>query len=106
MKRKISYVISAIALLLGAIVYGSVWNEARKEVYYLCGNFSAGTAYKEVIRQLDTATLAEYSVFDSPDYQIVFSNPLFPPWKQCVIDIQHTASQPIEDAIVAKAQYQ
>ncbi len=53
------------ALLLLAIllvVIGGIYlNEARKEVYYLCGNFSEGTRKVDVIRQLKTGTFLHYT---------------------------------------------
>lgn len=51
-------VISLISLLVLAFYA----NEARKEIYYLCANFSTGTAYSSVTRQLDTINLSEYKV--------------------------------------------
>ncbi len=43
----------ALVLALGAAAF--VWDEARKEVVFLCGNFAPGTVEDSVIRQLDTA---------------------------------------------------
>lgn len=36
------------------------WNEAKKEVMYLCGNFIKGVAESSVRRQLDTGNLLRY----------------------------------------------
>lgn len=58
--------IAALVGILGFLVFGFLSNEARKEVYYLCGNFSQGVAYSSVIRQLDTIRLSEYSIEESP----------------------------------------
>lgn len=58
---KLKLIASAISIL-GLLVFAFFANEARKEVYYLCGNFSKGTAYSSVIRQLDTVNLSEYKV--------------------------------------------
>lgn len=58
--------IAAAISILGLAVFGFFANEARKEVYYLCGNFSKGTAYSSVIRQLNTVNLSEYKVANLP----------------------------------------
>lgn len=54
--------IAAAISILGLLVFGFFANEARKEVYYLCGNVSKGMAYASVIRQLNTVNLSEYKV--------------------------------------------
>ena len=54
--------IAAAISILGLLVFAFFANEARKEVYYLCGNFTKGTAYSSVIRQLNTISLSEYKV--------------------------------------------
>jgi hypothetical protein len=41
----------ALPLLIGLIL----WDEARKEVFFLCENFEPGHALANVVRQLDTA---------------------------------------------------
>ena len=54
--------IASVISILGLLVFGFFASEARKEVYYLCGNFNKGTAYSSVIRQLNTVNLSEYKV--------------------------------------------
>ncbi|MGP9800930.1 hypothetical protein [Rheinheimera sp. NSM] len=58
--------IAAAISILGLLIFGFFANEARKEVYYLCGNFSKGTSYASVIRQLNTINLSEYKVENLP----------------------------------------
>lgn len=58
---KLKFIVLSISIL-GLLVFGFFANEARKEIYSLCGNFSKGTAYSSVIRQLDTINLSEYKV--------------------------------------------
>lgn len=58
---KLKFIAPAIGVL-GLLVFGFYANEARKEVYYLCGNFSKGTVYSSVTRQLDTINLSQYKV--------------------------------------------
>ncbi|MEE4300127.1 MAG: hypothetical protein V2J24_11860 [Pseudomonadales bacterium] len=54
-RRRTPIALGAVALLLAASSAAFVWDEARKEVVYLCANFTPGTAERSVIRQLDTA---------------------------------------------------
>ena len=58
---KLKFIAAAISIL-GLAVFGFYANEARKEIYYLCGSFGKGTAYSSVIRQLNTINLSEYKV--------------------------------------------
>ncbi|MDP2713386.1 hypothetical protein [Rheinheimera sp.] len=58
---KLKFIVLLISIL-GLLVFAFYANEARKEVYYLCGNVSKGTAYSSVIRQLNTVNLSEYKV--------------------------------------------
>jgi hypothetical protein len=58
--------IAAAISILGLMVFGFFANEARKEIYYLCGSFGKGTAYSSVIRQLNTISLSEYKVENLP----------------------------------------
>lgn len=50
---------SIVALLL-ALAATFTWNEARKEVKFLCGNFSAGVSKASVIAQLETGHFLRY----------------------------------------------
>ena len=61
---------------------------ARDEVFYLCGNFSAGVMKSSVVRQLDTANRSSYthSVHESGS-TIVFSSRLYFVSNQCVIEL-------------------
>ena len=47
-------------VILALLVGGFVWNEARKEVVYLCGNFTAGVDEASVLEQLDTGHFLSY----------------------------------------------
>ncbi|GAA0855234.1 hypothetical protein GCM10009114_13770 [Aliiglaciecola litoralis] len=38
-------------------------NEARKEIYYLCGNFGKGDSLSNVTRQLNTVNLSNYQAY-------------------------------------------
>lgn len=45
-------------VLIAILALGFLFNESRKEVYYLCGNFTADTSLASIQRQLDTANLS------------------------------------------------
>jgi hypothetical protein len=51
------FVASAV---VGLSVLSFLANEARKEIKYLCGNFTPGVLLVDVIRQLDTTELSHY----------------------------------------------
>lgn len=48
--------------LLVIVLYGFIANEARKEIYYLCGNFGKIDTLSDVVRQLDTSTFSSYTL--------------------------------------------
>lgn len=45
--------------VLALLALAFVWNEARDEVFYLCGNFAPGVTEQSVMTQLDTANLLQ-----------------------------------------------
>jgi hypothetical protein len=49
-------------LMIVAAIY---WNEGRKEIFYLCGNFGQGVLKQDVIRQLDTGHFLRYQEIKS-----------------------------------------
>jgi hypothetical protein len=73
-------VVAALAALL--------WNEARNEVVYLCGNFTEGVSERSVLTQLDTAELSEYRVMKTADgTRIEFDSALNLRLYKCVIQL-------------------
>ena len=57
--RVIKWALATVVML--AVVSASFfWNEARKEVVYLCRNFTAGVDRDRVLRQLDTGVFLDY----------------------------------------------
>jgi len=54
----------AIGIVLAALVIVAAvyWNEARKEVVFLCGNFTKGVSRSSVIRQLKTGDFLRYQL--------------------------------------------
>jgi len=80
-----------ISLLITAVfiaVSTTLWKIGNDEVYYLCGNFSAGETKTNVIRQLETANLSSYThTIDENGSIIVFSSRLFFVTNQCIIKL-------------------
>jgi flagellar biosynthesis/type III secretory pathway M-ring protein FliF/YscJ len=78
-----------IPLLIAAVfitVFTLLWKTGNDEVYYLCGNFSAGETKSNVIRQLETANLSHYTHnMDANGSTIVFSSQLFFVTNECII---------------------
>ena len=54
MKHKLPAMIASLGALFLSALAVFVWNEARKEIFFLCGNFMAGMSEESVVRQLDT----------------------------------------------------
>lgn len=55
-----------LALLAVLFVAAFVWNESRKEIVYLCGNFTRGVSEESVRRQLDTGEFLTYQSSVTP----------------------------------------
>jgi hypothetical protein len=49
-----------LSLLMAGVVAAVYWNEARKEVVYLCGNFVKDVSQSSVLKQLDTGNFLQY----------------------------------------------
>lgn len=48
--------------IFGLVALGFFSNEARKEIYFLCGNYAKGDSLESVVRQLNTVKLSEYKI--------------------------------------------
>lgn len=78
----------SILLFLMAGTAAVYWNEARKEVIYLCGNFKKGGTQSSVLKQLDTANLSSYRIIDTPaGKRIEFDSILNAGFYRCIIEI-------------------
>ncbi len=55
----------AAGLVLVSAVSLLVWNEARKEIKFLCGNFASGVTEQSVVNQLDTGEFLRYAFVDA-----------------------------------------
>ena len=62
MKRRAAVILGAFAglLVVAGLAAVLVWNEARKEVVFLCGNFTAGVTRGSVEQQLGTGHFLRY----------------------------------------------
>ncbi len=58
---KPKYTATCISIFM-LVVFGFYSNEARKEVYFLCGDYGAGDSLDNVVKQLNTVNLSEYRV--------------------------------------------
>ena len=88
MKSSNKKLLICLLITVAFITSGAIFFKiARDEVFYLCGNFSAGVMKSSVVRQLDTANLSSYthSVHESGS-TIVFSSRLYFVPNQCVIE--------------------
>ncbi|WP_412970848.1 hypothetical protein [Glaciecola sp. MF2-115] len=78
-------ILISIALISTGVVY---WKIAQDEIFYLCGNFSAGVKKSSVVRQLETANLSDYTITNSENgSNIVFKSRLYFVTNQCIIEI-------------------
>ena len=62
MSRRSAVILGAVAgvLVLAGLAAALVWNEARKEVVFLCGNFTEGVTRGSVEQQLATGHFLRY----------------------------------------------
>lgn len=66
-----------IIVFLVVVVAAFFWNEARKEIVYLCGNFISGVEESSVRRQLDTANLLSYRTEETATGRQIVAQSLF-----------------------------
>ena len=89
LNRRRTFQYSIVFILVTCLtVYIVLWNIARDEIYYLCGNFSEGVELASVISQLETAELSSYvKTEDKFGLKISFSSKLNFSIYQCSIEI-------------------
>lgn len=84
-KRRLAlYGVQAVLLFL-LVVMAFYWNEARKEIHFLCQNFKPGVSKVSVIRQLDTANLihVEHNELPNGESEINATAPFKLPVYKC-----------------------
>jgi hypothetical protein len=83
--------LKTVLVILGIVTLaavGSVWNEARKEVVFLCANFTPGVPEESVIRQLETGHFLRYRDNGRKDgAQIIVDSAYTLGVYNCVIDL-------------------
>ena len=81
---RIIIVVTVIVVLLA----GFYWNEARKEIVFLCGNFEKGVSEQSVTRQLDTGNFLRYHAKKTPSgKRIVVDSAYNLSMYKCIIDV-------------------
>lgn len=87
--RPIKFIVLAVCVF-GLLLLCFFINEARKEIYFLCGNFDAGDSFSRVVRQLDTVNLSEYSIeVAEQGKRIIHSSKLNLHMVSCNIELNH-----------------
>ena len=65
-----------------------LWNEARKEIFFLCGNFTPGVSEESVLSQLDTGSFLSYRAETLPTgNRIIVDSHYNLKTSQCTIDL-------------------
>ncbi|GAA6185984.1 hypothetical protein NBRC116595_32340 [Aliiglaciecola sp. NS0011-25] len=74
--------------ILGLLLFAFYWNEARKEVVFLCANFSQGVSKTSVLRQLKTVNLSSFTMQKTTSGDLIVLSSVFNfEIYQCVIEI-------------------
>jgi hypothetical protein len=74
--------------VIAALVAGFYWNEARKEIVFLCENFEKGISEQSVTRQLDTGNFIRYHTQKTPSgKRIVVDSAYNLSMYKCIIDV-------------------
>ena len=89
MKSSNKKLLISLLIIIPFITTGAIfWTIAKDEIFYLCGNFSAGVLKSSVVKQLDTANLSSYTdTVNESGSTIVFSSRLYFVTNQCVIEL-------------------
>ena len=75
-------------ILIAVLMAAFYWNEARKEIVFLCGNFERGATEQSVIRQLDTGSFLRYNAENfSSGKRIIVDSAYNLSMYKCIIDI-------------------
>jgi len=87
MTRRLIYLILVLAVI-AVLVAGFYWNEARKEIRFLCANFDKGVTEQSVIRQLDTGYFLRYRTKYLPSgKRIIVDSAYNLSMYKCIIDV-------------------
>ncbi|MDX1638845.1 MAG: hypothetical protein R3281_12805 [Balneolaceae bacterium] len=87
------------ALFAAALITAFIWIEARKEIVFLCGNFTEGITEQSVRRQLDTGNFLRYRTENLPaGKQIIADSWYNLSTCKCTVDID-TMGQVVESRL-------
>lgn len=85
-QRRIAITLIALAITIAVVAAGVLWNEARKEVIFLCGNFSPGVSKQSVLRQLNTGHYIKINSSTLDGSEVMIASSVMPlVWTQCAI---------------------
>lgn len=88
MRRRLLIVSAGAALLVAVTISALIWNEARKEIVFLCSNFGPGVTEQSVVRQLDTGVFLRYEKEALPTtHRIVVDSPYNLGLYRCVVEL-------------------
>ena len=77
-----------VLTVVAALVAGFYWNEARKEIVFLCENFERGVSEQSVIRQLETGNFLRYHTELAPSgKRIIVDSAYNLSMYKCIIDV-------------------
>lgn len=86
-----------VLTVIAALVAGFYWNEARKEIQFLCDNFEPGVSEQSVTRQLDTGNFLRYHTEKTPSGKRIIADSAYNlSMYKCIIDLN--ASGKVEEA--------
>lgn len=86
MKRLLKIILPL--LLIAVLVAVFYWNEARKEIVFLCGNFEKGISEESAVRQLNTGNFLQYHIKKIPSgKRIIVDSAYNLSMYKCVIDL-------------------
>ncbi|MDF0533070.1 hypothetical protein PY479_02110 [Shewanella sp. A32] len=88
--RKAILIIAAMLACAWLLTGLFVWREARNEVVFLCGNFTAGVSKTSVLQQLATGEFLRLSEPPTTDgHRIIVDSPYTLGYYRCVIEFDN-----------------
>lgn len=82
--------------LVAIAVFAFFASEARKEVFFLCGNFAAGHSLLSVVSQLETTNFSTYTTENTDTgKRLIHSSAINFHWQSCTIEFNQ------QDEVVA-----
>ncbi|OFE13170.1 hypothetical protein PHACT_08465 [Pseudohongiella acticola] len=88
MRKRLILAAVIIVIVVATAATAFVWNEARKEIKFLCPNFAPGVTQQSVVTQLDTGTFLRYQVTST---RIIADSAYNVGLYRCVIELDDSA---------------